>query len=114
VENQIESWEHDARCPLDDYLRHIGRDSKGNYVFASRRYAQLTDASIHHWFRILKHCAIKEQLELIADLSFHDVLHDFAHRAREAGWNMKVITYYLGYVTVKVTPVIQTTIRYTW
>ena len=54
-----------------------------------------------------------EQWELIADLSFHDLRHDFAHRAREAGWTLEEIAYYLGHVTVKGTPAIQTTARYT-
>jgi len=73
----------------------------------------LTEAGIHHWFRALKHQANKEQWELIADLSFHDLRHDFAHRAREAGWTLEEIAYYLGHVTVKGTPAIQTTVRYT-
>ena len=50
---------------------------------------------------------------LIADLSFHDLRHDFAHRARESGWTLEEIAYYLGHVTVKGTPAIQTTARYT-
>jgi hypothetical protein len=36
-----------------------------------------------------------------------------AHRAREAGWSLEELAYYLGHVTVKGTPAIQTTIRYT-
>jgi integrase len=74
---------------------------------------QLTEAGVHHWFRSLKCQANKEQWELIADLSFHDLRHDFAHRAREAGWTLEEIAYYLGHVTVKGTPAIQTTARYT-
>jgi integrase len=66
-----------------------------------------------HWFRTLKHQAKKEQWDLIADLSFHDLRHDFAHRARESGWTLEEIAYYLGHVTVKGTPAIQTTARST-
>jgi integrase len=73
----------------------------------------LTEASIHHWFRVLKRQANKEQWDLIADLSFHDLRHDFAHRAREAVWTLEEIACYLGHVTVKGTPAIQTTARYT-
>jgi site-specific recombinase XerD len=104
---------NEARHPLYDYLRHGGRDQSSPYVFTSQRHAQLTEAGIHHWFRSLKHQANKEQWELIADLSFHDLRHDFAHRAREAGWTLEEIAYYLGHVTVKGTPAIQTTARYT-
>ena len=61
----------------------------------------------------LKRHANREEWELIADLSFHDLRHDFAHRAREAGWTLEEIAYYLGHVTMKGTPAIQTTVRYT-
>lgn len=104
---------NEARRPLHDYLRHGGRDPESLYVFTSQRHAQLTEAGIHHWFRAFKRQANKEQWELIADLSFHDLRHDFAHRAREAGWTLEEIAYYLGHVIVKGTPAIQTTIRYT-
>lgn len=104
---------NEARRPLYDYLRHGGRDQISPYVFTSQRHVQLTEAGIHHWFRVLKHQANTEQWELIADLSFHDLRHDFAHRAREAGWTLEEIAYYLGHVTVKGTLAIQTTARYT-
>ena len=104
---------NEARRPLYDYLRHGGRDPESSYVFTSQRHAQLSEAGIHHWFRALKHQANKEQWELITDLSFHDLRHDFAHRAREAGWTLEEIAYYLGHTTVKGTPAIQTTARYT-
>lgn len=104
---------NEARRPLYDYLQHGGRDSRSLYVFTSQRNDQLTEAGIHHWFRALKRQANKEQWDLIADLSFHDLRHDFAHRAREAGWTLEEIAYYLGHVTVKGTPAIQTTARYT-
>ncbi|GHO71871.1 hypothetical protein KSC_107630 [Ktedonobacter sp. SOSP1-52] len=47
---------------------------------------------------------------MICDLSFHDLRHDFAHRAREAGWTLEEVAYYLGHVTMKGTPAIQTTV----
>jgi integrase len=43
----------------------------------------------------------------------HDLRHDFAHRARQVGWTLEEIAYYLGHGTVKGTPAIQTTVRYT-
>ena len=104
---------NEARRPLYDYLRLGGRDPESPYVFTSQRNDQLTEAGIHHWFRALKRQTNKEQWDLIADLSFHDLRHDFAHRAREAGWTLEEIAYYLGHVTVKGTPAIQTTARYT-
>ncbi len=102
-----------ARRPLFEYLEHGGRDPESPYIFTSQRNQQLTEAGIHHWFRALKQQAGKDQWEGIADLSFHDLRHDFAHRAREAGWTLEEIAYYLGHVTKKGTPAIQTTARYT-
>jgi len=102
-----------ARRPLFEYLQHGGRDPASPYVFTSQRNQRLTEAGIHHWFRTLKQQANKDQWEKIADLSFHDLRHDFAHRARDAGWTLEEIAYYLGHVTKKGTPAIQTTVRYT-
>jgi len=102
-----------ARRPLFEYLQHGGRDLESPYIFTSQRSQQLTEAGIHHWFRTLKQRATSDQWEKIADLSFHDLRHDFAHRAREAGWTLEEIAYYLGHVTRKGTPAIQTTARYT-
>jgi site-specific recombinase XerD len=102
-----------ARRPLFEYLEHGGRDQISPYVFTSQRNPQLTESGIHHWFRTLKHRATHDQWEQIADLSFHDLRHDFAHRLREAGWTLEEIAYYLGHVTKKGTPAIQTTARYT-
>jgi site-specific recombinase XerD len=102
-----------ARRPLFEYLQRGGRDAESPYIFTSQRNQQLTEAGIHHWFRTLKLRATSDQWEKIADLSFHDLRHDFAHRAREAGWALEEIAYYLGHVTKKGTPAIQTTARYT-
>jgi site-specific recombinase XerD len=102
-----------ARQPLFAYLQHGGRDPESPYIFTSQRNQQLTEAGIHHWFRALKQQASKDKWEEIADLSFHDLRHDFAHRTREAGWTLEEIAYYLGHVTKKGTPAIQTTARYT-
>lgn len=103
---------NEARKPLYDYLQAT-RDPERTYVFLSQRSARLTEEGIHHWFRNLKARATKDQWEYISDLTFHDLRHDFAHRAREAGWNLEEIAYYLGHVTKKGTPAIQTTVRYT-
>ncbi len=102
-----------ARRPLFEYLQHGGRDKASSYVFTSQRSERLTEAGIHHWFRTLKQQANKDQWEKIANLTFHDLRHDFAHRARAAGWTLEEVAYYLGHVTKKGTPAIQTTARYT-
>jgi site-specific recombinase XerD len=89
---------------------HVGH--KG-FVFTSQRAERLTEAGIHRWFRTLKARATKAEWELIHDIAFHDLRHDFAHRARAAGWSLEAVTFYLGHITRKGTPAIQTTVRYT-
>jgi site-specific recombinase XerD len=103
---------NEARKPLYEYLRASG-DADRLYVFTSQRSERLTEEGIHYWFRTLKSRATKGQWELIYNLTFHDLRHDFAHRAREAGWSLEEVAYYLGHVTKKGTPAIQTTVRYT-
>lgn len=83
------------------------------YVFVSQRSERLTEAGIHHWFRTLKARATNAEWELIAPITFHDLRHDFAHRARAAGWSLEEIAYYLGHLSKTGTPAIQTTVRYT-
>lgn len=104
---------NEARRPLYDYIQHGGRDTASSYLFTSQRSPHLTEDGIHHWFRTLKRSANKDEWELIADLSFHDLRHDFAHCTREAGWTLEEVAYYLGHVTMKGTPALQTTVRYT-
>jgi len=104
---------NEARRPLYLYLQHGGRDETSPYAFTSQRSPHLTEYGIHQWFRILKQQATKDEWALIGDVTFHDLRHDFAHRARDAGWTLEEIAYYLGHVTQKGTPAIQTTIRYT-
>jgi site-specific recombinase XerD len=104
---------NEARKALDTYLRRGGRDPESPYAFTSQREERLSEAAIHHWFRTLKARATKDQWALIQPLTFHDLRHDFAHRAREAGWSLEEVAYYLGHVTKKGTPAIQTTARYT-
>jgi integrase len=49
----------------------------------------------------------------IASVTFHDLRHDFAHRARSAGWSLEEIAAYLGHQTKDGTPALATTGRYT-
>ena len=104
---------NEARRPLAAYLDDGCRDATSPFVFCSQRAERLSEAGIHHWLRTLKARATKAEWELIHDISFHDLRHDFAHRARAAGWNLEHVAYYLGHITRKGTPAIQTTVRYT-
>lgn len=102
---------NEARRLLYAYLQHGGRDQESLYVFTAQRNQRLTEDGIRHWFRALKLQANHEEWELIADLSFHDLRHDFAYRAREAGWSLEEIAYYFGHMIMKGTPAIQTNHR---
>ena len=102
-----------VRDALSDYLEAELRMSHSKYVFTSQRSERLSEAGVHHWFRSLKADAKKAEWDLIEDVSYHDLRHDFAHRAREAGWTLEEIAFYLGHTTKRGTPAIQTTIRYT-
>lgn len=103
---------NDARCPLADYLETTQRKADSPFVFTSQQHERLTEAGIHHWFRTLKVLATKTEWEHIHDVAFHDLRHDFAHRARAAGWSLEAVAFYLGHITRKGTPAIQTTVRY--
>jgi integrase len=54
-----------------------------------------------------------EAWQLIAEVTFHDLRHDFAHRARAAGWSLEEIAVYVGHQTKDGVPAITTTVRYT-
>ncbi len=82
-------------------------------MFFSQRSLRLTEEGIYYWFRMLKAQATKGQFEVIADLSFHDLRHDFAHRAREAGWSLEEVAYYFGDVTKQGASALQSTISST-
>ena len=79
-------------------------------MFTSQRSGRLTEEGIYYWFRTLKAQATEDQQGVIADLTFHDLRHDLAHRAREAAWSPEEVAYYLGRGTkigvaaVQVTP----------
>ena len=87
-----------TREALYDYLQATD-DPARNYVFTSQRSERLTEEAIHYWFRTLKAQATTDEFPLIADLTFHDLRYDFAHRAREAGWSLEKVAYYLGLTT---------------
>jgi site-specific recombinase XerD len=88
-----------ARQPLYTYLQATGEASR-TYVFRSQRSERLTEEGIHYWFRTLKAQATQDQWAMIQDLTFHDLRHDFAYRAREAGWSLEEVAHYLGLATM--------------
>jgi site-specific recombinase XerD len=100
-----------AREALVSFLSERRSDSP--FVFPSQRADRLSEAGIHHWFRGLKARAKAKDYAEIEDISYHDLRHDFAHRARAAGWELEEVAYYLGHITKRGTPAIQTTARYT-
>jgi len=104
---------NEARRFVYDYLLHREHDCDSPSLFVSQRGPRLTDAGLHHWFRALKRRASPDEGRLIADLTFHDLRHDFAHRVLEAGWNLEEVAYYLGQITTKGLPATQTALRYT-
>jgi site-specific recombinase XerC len=90
----------EARQALYAYLQATSAISR-IYVFMSKREGRLTEQGIHYWFRTLKTQATQGQLEIIQDLTFHDLRSDFAYRVREAGWSLEEVETYLGLATKK-------------
>jgi integrase len=88
------------------------KDTERPYVFTTRRGKRLREEGIHYWFRTLKAQAqaTTSQWNCIQHLTFHDLRCDFACRAREAGWSLEEVAYYLGQVSEKGVPALQTTV----
>ena len=114
-----------AREPLYEYLQKGKRARESYYVFTSQRETipvsegeldgwRLGEAAIHEWFKQLKATATEAEASFIRDVTFHDLRHDFAHRAKkEASLDDGELAVYLGHITKRGTPAIQTTARYT-
>jgi site-specific recombinase XerD len=118
----------EARRALYDYLQKTNimrrdvRDPDSIYVFTSQRAGwlrqqgrpdHLTTRGITHIWTTLKQKAPQHEYTIIYDTTFHDLRHDFAHRARAAGWKLEEIAVYLGHQTRDGLPAIATTVRYT-
>jgi site-specific recombinase XerD len=85
-----------ARRALYDYLfpehpHDHERDQESPYVFTSQRAAwlrqqghpdHLSERGIEHLWMHLKRRGTQDEWQLIAEVTFHDLRHDFAHRAR--------------------------------
>ena len=100
---------NEARKPLYTYLQNV-EDTARTYVFASQRSERLTEEGIYYWFRTLKAQGTRDQWESIEDLTFNDLRHDFAHRARGAGWSLEEVAYYFGDVTENSTRALQSAV----
>src|SRR6266480_6719527 len=98
---------HEARQPLYAYLQ-ARRNNKRTYVFTSQRSERLTEEGIYYWFRTLKAQGSRDQRVVIEELSFNNLRHDFAQRARVARWLPEEVAYYLGQVTQQGMPALQT------
>src|SRR6266550_8752204 len=103
---------NEAREALYAYLQATG-DTARTYVFTSQRSGRLTEEGIYYWFRALKAQGTRDQREVISDLTFNNLRHDFGQRAREAGWSPEEVAYYLGDVTRQGAPALQTIVRHT-
>jgi site-specific recombinase XerD len=106
----------------EDPMRRDARDPDSVYVFTSQRAAwlrqqnrpdHLTVRGIEYIWKAVKQGARQDEYDLIHDITFHDLRHDFAHRARAAGWGLEEIAVYLGHQTRSGLPAIATTARYT-
>ena len=116
-----------ARRALYDYLfpehsHDQERDQESVYVFTSQRAAwlrqqgqadYLSERGIEHLWMHVKQRGTHEEWQLIVGVTFHDLRHDFAHRARAAGWSLEEIAVYAGHQTKDGAPAITTTVRYT-
>ncbi len=116
-----------ARRLLYEYLyegagEKDAHDRNSSYVFTSQRAAwlrqqgkpdNLSVRGINHVWKKMKERAAAQQYALIANITFHDLRHDFAHRARQSGWILEEIAVYLGHQTKSGIPAIATTARYT-
>lgn len=98
------------------------REPDSAFVFTSHRAAWLrqhnqpdhvTTRGLSHQWAALKQQATHVEWERIHAVTFHDLRHDFAHRARAAGWSLEDLAVYLGHQTKAGTPAIMTTARYT-
>lgn len=116
-----------ARRALYDYLQQPpdvsdARDPESHYVFTSQRANwlrrqgkpdHLSPRGVEHLWLKLKQQAPHDMWDLIHDVRFHDLRHDWAHRARSAGWSLEEIAVYAGHQTKDGAPAINTTARYT-
>jgi site-specific recombinase XerD len=116
-----------ARRTLYDYLypsvtQELERDPESAYVFTSQRAAwlrqhgrpdHLSERGVEHLWAQFKRQGTYEEWQLISDIPFHDLRHDFVHRARQSGWSLEEIAVYAGHQSKDGVPAIARTVRYT-
>jgi len=116
-----------ARRALYEYLNadpraSDGRDLVSVYLFTSQRSVSLrrqnkpdnlSPRGIEHLWTRVKARAMRTEWEHIHTVTFHDLRHDWAHRARASGWPLEDIAVYMGHQTPDGIPAIRTTVRYT-
>lgn len=107
---------------LDDTASKEARDIHSAYLFTSQRAASrrqqskpdhLSARGIDHCWHQLKALATHTEWPYVEHITFHDLRHDWAHRARAAGWHLEEIAVYAGHQTKDGMPAIATTVRYT-
>ena len=117
---------NEGRRALRSYLEAERKQIQTDcpFVFLSQRAREttrrvgdhprrLTEGGLHAWWRSIKERATRQQWEQVADITFHDLRHDFGHRLRTSGFTLEEVAVSLGHVTRKGTPAVATTARYT-
>ena len=98
------------------------RDEESLYVFTSQRAAwlrrngqpdHLSVRGLEYLWTQAKAQASVSEWEKIQAVRFHDLRHDFVHRASVAGWSMEEIAVYAGYQLPEGIPTILSTLNYT-
>jgi site-specific recombinase XerD len=121
LHNQTRRALYDYICK-EDYTQRDARDPDSSYVFTSQRAAwlrrhgrsdHLSVRGLEYIWTTMKRQSRQDEYSIIHDIAFHDLRHDFAHRARAAGWRLEEIAVYLGHQTRDGLPAITTTARYT-
>ena len=102
----------DVSKPLSDYLQAT-RDSERVYVFPSQRSERLTEEGIHYWFRTLKAQATWNNGNIFTTSHFTTCDMTLPTGREQLVRSLEEVAYYLGHVTKKGLPAIQTTVRYT-
>ena len=102
-------WLINSDCPFV-FLSQRARETVRRAGDHPRR---LMEGGLHARWRSVKERATRQQWEQIADITFHDLRHDFGHRLRASGFTLEEVAVSLGHVTRKGTPAVATTARYT-
>lgn len=100
----------DQRDPESPY---VFTGQRSDWLRAEGRPDHLSERGIEHLWTVLKAGATAAEWELVKSIRFHDLRHDWAHRARQLGWSLEEIAVYAGHQTKDGAPAIAATARYT-